>query len=761
MDYETTSGAAELIATCQQSRFHILEDKRSSEISIEQLTLSIRPTPPARAGKAAKPGKPGKADKAGKSKAAGAKTHDILVDASLRLKGGVHYGLLGRNGSGKSTLLRAIANKVIPGLSLVTRIALLQQTAVDDDAGYQDASPADQISSEAIQRKSVLQYILENDAVRNEVLAELNVLSRTETGGDDDNDSREMAQLRAYRRLQYNRKLRELAEMEKNAALRSGARGFQARKELIAFERHVEEYRNRIDNIEGPIGSKEYQDEIAEAVQLVVELQAKLDERPLGDLEARARKVLSCLGFTDTMVHTPLDELSGGWYMRCMLASVLLQDADIMILDEPTNFLDLFGIIWLQNYLTDLRSESGNTVVVVSHDRDFIDHVCQEIILIKDQSLVYFDGNLSTYEEDMRSQRLNLTRMKEAQDRQIAHMEKTIASNIKAGKKHGDDNKLRQAVSRQKRLEDRTGMQVNAKGNKFKLSRDMPGYHESRRATIEIPPEEAAVRIFIPLAPDLRFPGALVSLDHVTFSYNPKQAPALRDVSLSIHMGSRVGIVGLNGSGKSTLVKLVTGVTEPTKGTVTRHPRLRLGYYSQSAVEDLRADGMSDLSKTALSTLAAVAGDVMDEDDMRGLLSSFHLIGNIASHVPVAKLSGGQLVRLALACIVSKHPHLLVLDEVTTHLDFYTVQALSRALGEFNGALLIVSHDRFFIKSVIEKKSELLGPDADDPPDEEEEPAELKRTLYLMKKGKLSVLEHGIQDFEQSLQSRVDKLLSS
>lgn len=161
--------------------------------------------------------------------------------------------------------------------------------------------------------------------------------------------------------------------------------------------------------------------------------------------------------------------------MRCMLANVLLQDADIMILDEPTNFLDLLGIIWLQKHLVELRLESSKTVIVVSHDRDFIDHVCQEICLIKDQSLVYFDGNLSAYEEDLRSRRKNMMRMKDAQGRQAAHMQKTIANNIKEGKKNRDDNRLRQAASRQKRLDDRMGMQVNAKGGKFKLSRDMPG----------------------------------------------------------------------------------------------------------------------------------------------------------------------------------------------------------------------------------------------------------------------------------------------
>lgn len=193
------------------------------------------------------------------------------------------------------------------------------------------------------------------------------------------------------------------------------------------------------------------------------------------DLKNRALNVLQGLGFDDKKLRTPLADLSGGWQMRCMLASVLTQDADIMILDEPTNFLDLLGIIWLQKYLLDVRSSAARTVIVVSHDRDFIDNVCEEIILLQDQSLTYFSGNLTAYEDDLRSRRLNLTRMKEAQDRQIAHMEKTISNNIKAGKKHGDNNKLRQAVSRQKKIEDRSGMQVNAKGGRFKLSRDHAG----------------------------------------------------------------------------------------------------------------------------------------------------------------------------------------------------------------------------------------------------------------------------------------------
>lgn len=157
--------------------------------------------------------------------------------------------------------------------------------------------------------------------------------------------------------------------------------------------------------------------------------------------------------------------------MRAALARALLQKVDLLILDEPTNFLDLRAIIWLQSHLVALRdSEAGTTVLLVSHDREFVDTVAEEVILVKDQGLEYFRGNLSAYEEDFRSRVLNLTRMQEAQGKETARLEKSIQQTIKIGKKTGDDNKLRMAKSRQKKLEDGAGMQVNEKGQRFKLS---------------------------------------------------------------------------------------------------------------------------------------------------------------------------------------------------------------------------------------------------------------------------------------------------
>lgn len=490
-------------------------------------------------------------------------------------------------------------------------------------------------------------------------------------------------------------------------------------------------------------------------------------------MEEKARHVLLGLGFQESSFETPFNTLSGGWRMKCMLAGVLIQDVEILILDEPTNFLDLLSIIWLQEYLISLRSNEEKTVIVVSHDRDFMDNICEELILLRDQKLSYFRGNISSWEKDFRSRVLYLTRMQEVQDKEAARLAKTISANIKIGKKTGDDNKLRMAKSRQKKLDEGVGMQVNARGGRFKLSRDRAGmstcplmhsssdtylgWQETRLTAIDIPTSEQSISIILPMAPDLRFPGPLISLEKISYKYTTKSDFVLQGVDLTVSMGDRIGIVGLNGCGKSTLIKVITDTVKATRGSVTRHPRLRLGYYSQQAVEDLQALGRADLLRTALNMIAAEAGDEMNEQDIRGLLSSFGLHGNTASDVPVAKLSGGQLVRLALVRILWNHPNLLVLDEVTTHLDFDTVTALAEALTDYNGALIVVSHDRFLIRRVVEGERD---EDSDDENNagEEEELEQRGRLVYLLKAGVLKEQSSGVAQFEKSLEKRLAKM---
>lgn len=439
--------------------------------------------------------------------------------------------------------------------------------------------------------------------------------------------------------------------------------------------------------------------------------------------------------------------------MRAALASTLLEEADILVLDEPTNFLDMLGIVWLQRYLISLSDNRiSPTLIVVSHDRSFLG-LCTDLIILKDMQLTYFHGNLSTYESSQSEHRQWLARTKEAKDKQKAHIEKTIATNLKAGKAKDDQNKIRQMKSRQKKLDDRWGLEVNGKGGKFKLSRDLV------RKEIQLAPEELPVIISLPEPPDLRFPGSLISLENISFRYSSGSSPVIQGVDMSIGIGDRIGIMGLNGAGKSTLVQILAGTTRQTSGTMSTHPRLRLGYYSQHDVDALQALGQTDKTLTSLSLLTREVSGLLTEGEVRGLLSQLGLPGRVASDVPLCKLSGGQLVRCQLARLFWSHPHCLILDEVTTHLDYETVTALRRALDEWEGAVVAVSHDRWFLRGAIEGRIEGQAESDSNQPNNVEGTGETKRALYMVRGGKLNILERGVDEFEVLMEQRTQKLL--
>ncbi|KAK3062544.1 hypothetical protein LTS18_003854, partial [Coniosporium uncinatum] len=331
-------------------------------------------------------------------------------------------------------------------------------------------------------------------------------------------------------------------------------------------------------------------------------------------------------------------------------------------------------------------------------------------------------------------------------------------------------------------LDERMGLEVSAKGTRFKLNRDLAGYHLTNRAEIDVPAFDSTVRLAIPSEPsDLRFPGALVSVEAVSFNYPKTNAEVLRDVSLTIHLGERVGLAGLNGSGKTTLVSLVMGYGEqlngpsgstaalaPSKGTITRHSRVKIGRFSQRAVEELEILGKAEPSLTALADLMRTAEGALDEKDARGILGGLGLQGSTASDVPIAALSGGQKVRHALAKILWSAPHLLILDEVTTHLDSDTILALIVALKNYQGALLVVTHDRFFMRCVVQGENPYMlanrpGVDAEDMSDEtddEEDAGSCKGRVYRVSKGQLKVLEGGMTQYEEIAVRASSKLTS-
>ncbi|KAM0150538.1 hypothetical protein ACHAQE_008446 [Botrytis cinerea] len=738
--------ATTILCSCKQTRFHI-ENPVYQELDIEGLNITVTSS-----------GKSGVKSK-GKSKAEGL---EILSNASLKLKAGICYALIGRNGTGKSTLLKAIAEKLIPGIPVQTRISILQQTDADSkDTGDEGGNESEEKGGSKL---SVLAEVIDRATSRSEIQHEVDVLSKAV-----DNQGDALTPVRAFRKVQHERLKKELFEKDKDARLRSGTRGMAARKALIAFEKIVADSEERINQEDEEIDETTIKEETDLAAELLAELQLQLEPTRLADIESKARIILSGLGFPKANLDKPVNTLSGGWKMRTNLASILLQPTDILILDEPTNFLDLLGIIWLQKYLETLKESTPTppTIVIVSHDRDFITATSQELIILRSQALTYFRGSLSTYESTIREKTLYLTRMRDAQEKQKSHIQQTIQQNIKQGKATGDENKLRQAKSRQKKLDNRMGMEVSAKGTRFKLNRDLAGYHLTAREEIEIPPEERGISMMIPLAPDLRFPGPLLSLENISFRYpssgssksNTPPAPfVLENVNLTIHMGDRIGIVGLNGAGKSTLLSLLTETAKPTKGTLTKHPRLRLAYYSQNSVEDLQVLSHSTPELTALSLLTSDIAGVLSEQEIRGILNGLGLQGRIVSDVPISKLSGGQLVRLALARLVWKEPQLLVLDEVTTHLDFWTVRAVGEVMRGWNGGVVVVSHDRWLVRKVVEGWKEGEEDEEDDDEDEEDE-EQRRRLVYVVKGGGVKVLEGGVSEFERSLEKRVDKLM--
>ncbi|KAJ5382172.1 hypothetical protein N7517_000083 [Penicillium concentricum] len=734
------ASAPTILATCKQTRFHLLDDNPSQEIDVDGLNIIVTSSAPDSTGDASKSKTKGKS----KAKAAG---RELISDAHLRLKAGVHYGLLGRNGTGKSTLLRAMAEKLIPGIPHPTRMAILQQTDEQNDKPF---------GEDPNQDKTVLEAVLSSDETRNEAVQMADFLSKSFETEDP------MQPVRAIRKIRQQKAEKHLFLAYKNASLKSGARGLQARKDLKAAEVKLEAASEMLAQDVDAIDAETVQSDTQAAVETLQNLQSQIEDMKLADMEQEARRVLLGLGFKEDGFGKKVSTLSGGWRMRCMLASVLVQDPDIMILDEPTNFLDLLGVVWLENYLKQLRDTSETTIVLVSHDRDFINAVCQEIVILREQKLTYFRGNLSAYEQDFEEQKLYLGRMKEAQERQVAHMEASIRENMKIGKKTNDENKLRQAKSRQKKVDDRMGLQVSANGGRFKLNRDLVGWHDHNRAEIEVPTDEKGATMSLPDATELRFPGPLVSLEGIVFQYKKTDRVILDDVNLVVHLGDRVGIMGLNGSGKTTLLRVLTGQVSPSKGKVSTHSRLKVGYYSQHSVEELQERGRGEPGLTALGLLTIETEGSLNEGAIRGLLASMGLAGRIASDVPVAKLSGGQLVRLALARIVWSAPQLLILDEITTHLDFHTVTALATALSSFNGAVLLISHDRFLVRSVIEGKRDTehkLDEDFEGLEEEETEETPRRRSVYVIKQGKMNEQKNGVEQFEKSLVKRVQKLL--
>lgn len=373
----------------------------------------------------------------------------------------------------------------------------------------------------------------------------------------------------------------------------------------------------------------------------------KLSEIESDKAESRAAAILSGLGFSVEAQQNPTTSFSGGWRMRLSLARALFCKPDLLLLDEPSNMLDVPSITYLADYLQGYPS----TVLVVSHDRAFLNDVATDIIYQHSERLDYYRGsNFDSFYATKEERRKNARREYENQMAYRKHLQTFI------DKFRYNASKASEAQSRIKKLE---------------------------KLPVLEPPEEDQVLTFKFPEPDKLSP-PIIQLQDVTFGYNADRL-LLKKVDLDVQMDSRIALVGSNGCGKTTLLKLMTGQIKPLSGIVQRNARLRIGYFAQHHI-----DGM-DINLTPVQWMAKVQPGKMDEE-YRRLLGAFGITGTLGLQ-KIALLSGGQKSRVAFACLGLNTPHILVLDEPSNHLDTAGLDALADALREFKGGVLMVSHD--------------------------------------------------------------------
>ncbi|WP_109478612.1 ATP-binding cassette domain-containing protein [Paraburkholderia sp. C35] len=371
---------------------------------------------------------------------------------------------------------------------------------------------------------------------------------------------------------------------------------------------------------------------------------------------ARAEALLLGLGFTLDQTRASVGSFSGGWRMRLNLAQALMCRSDLLLLDEPTNHLDLDAIVWLEDWL----HRYPGTLVVISHDREFLDSVCNVTLHLENQQIKRYGGNYSQFEV-LRAQQLALQQSAyEKQRKTIEHLQ-SFVDRFKA-----QATKARQAQSRMKALE--------------KMELIAPA-HIASPFTFEFRTPDSA-------------PNPMMVMEDVRCGYHAEdgsEIPIVERVALSIQNGQRIGLLGANGQGKSTLIKTLAGTLEALGGHVRQGKGLQLGYFAQHQLETLRPDA------SPLLHLARLAPDTR-EQELRAFLGSFNFSGDMAT-AAIAPFSGGEKARLALALIIWQKPNLLLLDAPTTHLDLETRHALTMALAQFEGTLILVSHDRHLLRA--------------------------------------------------------------
>ena len=384
------------------------------------------------------------------------------------------------------------------------------------------------------------------------------------------------------------------------------------------------------------------------------EYHAKLEEIDAYSAPARAAKLLSGLGFSQEEHGRPVKSFSGGWRMRLNLAQALMCRADLLLLDEPTNHLDLETVLWLENHLSGLPC----TQIIISHDRDFLNATTTQTVELSDQKLTLYGGNYDFYQAERARRLAQQQAAYLKQQAQIKHLQSFI-DRFKA-----KATKAVQAQSRMKALD--------------KLERIAPAHFDSGFSFEFDSPTH--------------LPNPLLQLDKADLGYGVE--PVLHGIDLSLESGARYGLLGVNGSGKSTFIKTLAGELNVLSGRIVRSDKLNIGYFAQHQLDTLRPD------QSPLWHIQKLSPDVR-EQEIRNFLGSFNFVGDAALQ-KTEPFSGGEKARLALAMIVWQKPNLLLLDEPTNHLDLDMRHALTLALQSFQGALIVVSHDRSLLEATTD-----------------------------------------------------------